>query len=257
MLDSRDNSVLKSLKELRKQEEERVKKERAEAEARTEAERKAKEDTERRAKEAAEKAKREEEERQRRVQEQKEAQEREGRLRVEEAERRARIEAETKLQQERMRLEAQAKTAAKAAKNFPMGAIVGIVVAVAVVAGGIIFKIKSDHAKQLRDQQAQQEKISREAEKVSLRLLEEQKKFEQMEANFKRQIAAAKNDAERAAIQKQLDDARRTRAPSSPPKTATASKDKDKKETAAPSAPPKLIKDKKEVSLDPLEGLKL
>jgi flagellar basal body-associated protein FliL len=256
MLDSRDNSVLKSLKELRKQEEDRVKKERAEAEARAEAERRAKEESERRAKEAAERAKREEEERLRRIEEDKANREREERLRLEESERRARIEAETTLQQERMRLDAQVKSANKG-KGAPMGLIVGIVVAVLAVAGGVIFKIKSDHQKQMRAAQAAEEAKSREAETAKLRLAEELHRFEQLEAKFKQQLAAAKNDAERAAIQKQLDDARATRAAhSSSSSRSTATKEKaDKKE--APATAPVLIKSKKSISDDPLDGLKL
>jgi hypothetical protein len=253
MLDSRDNSVLKSLKELRKQEEDRVKKERAEADARADAERRAKEEVERKAKEETERAKREEEARLRRAEEEKLAREREERLRLEEAERRARIDGEVKLQQERMRLEVQAKSAAKG-KSTPMGAIIGIVAVVLVIAGGVIFKIKADHQKQLAEQQ---EKSAREAETARLRLAEEEKRFQQLEATFKRQLAEAKSDADRAMIQKQLDEARASRhvASSSPTRTAS-SKEKDKKESA-PATAPDLIKGKRQVSNDPLEGLKL
>jgi DNA repair exonuclease SbcCD ATPase subunit len=232
-LDSRDNSVLKSLKELRKQEEERVKKERAEAEARADAER----------------ARREEEERLRRIEQEKHAQEREGRLRLEESERRARIEAETKLQQERMRLEAQAKVAAKE-KGVPVGMIVGVVAVVLVIAGGIIYKIKSDHEREAAALQVEKEEAIK---KEKLRLAEQEKRFEQMEASLKKQIAEAKSDAERAAYQKQLEDATRARHASGGGRAAAP---REKKE-APPVAAPELIKKKKAVSLDPLEGLKL
>jgi hypothetical protein len=252
-LDSRENSVLKSLKELRKQEDDRVKKERAEAEARAEAERKAKEEAERRTREESERARREEEERVRRLEAEKEAQEREGRLRVDEAERRARIEAETKLAQERMRLDAHAKAAAKG-KGTPVGLIVGIVVVALAVTGGIVFKLKSDHEKALK---AQAEEKERMIEREKLRAAEQEKRFEMMEANLKKQIAEAKSDAERAAYQKQLDDATRARSHvTSGGSKAAASKDKDKKDST-PTVAPDLIKKKKDVSLDPLEGLKL
>ena len=251
-MDSRENSVLKSLKELRKQEEERVKKERAEAEARAEAERRAREEAERKAREAAERARREEEERLRRIEEEKQAQEREGRLRLEEAERRARIEAEAKLQQERMRLEAHAKAAAKG-KGIPVGPIIGAVVLVLAIAGGIIYKIKSDHEKQMAVEQIEKEKA---IEREKLRLAEQEKRFEQMEASFKKQIAEAKSEAERIAIQKQLDDARaHSRAATAARPASSRDRDKDKKE--GPTVAPDLIKKKKDVSLDPLEGLKL
>ncbi len=209
---------------------------------------------ERKAKEETERAKREEEARLRRAEEEKLAREREERLRLEEAERRARVDGEVKLQQERMRLEVQARSAAKG-KSTPVGAIIGIVALVLVIAGGVIFKIKADHQKQLA---AQEEKSARESEAARLRLAEEEKRFEQLEASFKRQLAAAKSDSERASIQRQLDDAVRARshAPSSTPTRSASSREKDKKESA-PAPAPDLIKGKRPVSNDPLEGLKL
>ena len=232
MLDSRDNSVLKSLKELRKQEEDRVQKERAEADARAEAARRAKEDTERKVREDADRAKREEEARLRRTEEEKESREREERIRIEESERRARIEADTKIQQERMRLEAQVKTAVQA-KKTPVGAIIGIVAVVLLIAGGIIFKIKGDHEKQRAADIAARES-ERETEKR--RLVEQERKMELLEASFKKQLAEAKSDAERLAIQKQLDDARaRSHVASGGSKTPAAGK--DKKDTSSGSAP--------------------
>ena len=252
MLDSRDNSVLKSLKELRKQEEDRVKKERAEAEARADTERRAKEDAERKSKEEAERAKREGEDRLRRAEEEKEAREREERLRLEESERRARIEAETKLQQEKMRLDAQVKTAAQK-KGTPINVIIAVVAVVLVIAGGIIYKIKADHEKQRAADIAARET---EREREKLRLAEQEKRMELLEASFKKQLAEAKSDAERLAIQKQLDDARaKSHVASGGGRAATI---KDKKDTSAGSAPaPALIKTKKAVSDDPLDGLKL
>jgi len=253
MLDSRDNSVLKSLKELRKQEEDRVNKERAEAEARAEGERRAKEAAERQAREAAERAKREEEDRVRRIEEEKLAREREERLRLEESERRARIEAEAQLQRERMQLEVQAKTAAKA-KGLPPGIIVAIAAVVLVIAGGIILKIKSDHEKRLAVEQEARAREAKEAEIVRLRLAEEEKRIQVLLAD----LAKAKDDAERIEIQKKIDDARaRTHAAPSGggARPSVAREPKEKKE--APAAAPKLIKDKREVSSDPLEGLKL
>jgi hypothetical protein len=253
MLDSRDNSVLKSLKELRKQEEDRVKKERAEAEARADAERRTKEDSERKAKDEVERAKREEADRIRRAAEDKEAREREERIRVEESERRARIEADTKLQQERMRLEAQVKSAVQA-KKTPVGAILGIVAVVLLIAGGIIFKIKADHEKQRAADQAERD---REREREKLRLVEQERKLELLEASFKKQLAEAKSDAERLAIQKQLDDAR-ARSHAAGVSTKSAATKSDKKDTSSASAPaPALIRGKKPVSDDPLDGLKL
>jgi membrane protein involved in colicin uptake len=254
MLDSRDNSVLKSLKELRKQEEERVNKERAEVEAKAEAARRSKEEAERHAKEGIERAKRDEEERIRRAQEEKESREREERLRLEESDRRARIEAETTLQQERMRLEAQAKTAAQA-KGTPVKAIVAVVAVVLVIAGGVIFKIKADHQKQLAEQQAEGDRAM---EREKLRSAEQEKRFEQMAASLRKQISEAKSDAERAAFQKQLDDATRARHNATVPSRSTATgKDRDKKDTSGSTPALPAIHGRKQVSDDPLDGLKL
>jgi len=191
-----------------------------------------------------------------RIEAEKESREREERLRLEESERRARIEAETQLQQERMRLEAHAKTAAKVHRT-PVGLIAGIVVAVLVIAGGVIFKIKSDHEKQSAALQAERTK---EREQERLRLVEQERKMELLEASFKKQLAEAKSDAERLAIQKQLDDARaKSHASSGGVKTAAPrDNNKDKKESGSTSGPaPALIKGKKAVSDDPLDGLKL
>lgn len=253
MLDSRDNSVLKSLKELRKQEEDRVKKEKAEADARAEVERKAKEEAERKVKEELARTKREEDARLQRIEDEKTAREREERLRLEESERKARIDAEMKLQHERMRLEVQAKSAAKA-KSAPVGMIVGVAALALVIAGGVILKIKADHQKQLA---LQQEKSARETETARLREAELTRRVEQIEASYKKQLAEAKSDAERLAIQRQHDEAlARTHASSggsvARPVRETA---RAKESSAVPAAD--LIKKKKDVSSDPLDGLKL
>jgi hypothetical protein len=127
------------------------------------------------------------------------------------------------------------------------------VAVVLVIAGGIIYKIKADHERQLAAQQAEKERVI-ELEKA--RRAEQEKKFEIMEAMLKKQIAEAKSDAERLAIQKQLDDAHRSHAASGGGGKAAATK--DKKDTGSAAAPaPALIKTKKAVSDDPLDGLKL
>jgi uncharacterized protein HemX len=152
-----------------------------------------------------------------------------------------------------MRLEAHAKTAAKVHRT-PVGLIAGIVVAVLVIAGGVIFKIKSDHEKQSAALQAERDK---EREQERLRLVEQERKMELLEASFKKQLAEAKSDAERLAIQKQLDDAR-AKSHASSGGTKVSAPTKDKKESgSAPTKAPALITGKKPVSDDPLEGIKL
>ena len=262
MLDSRDNSVLKSLKELRKQEEDRVSKERAAMEAKLAAERAAKEEAERAAKEAEERARREEEDRIRREEEAKLAREREDRLRIEESERRARVEAEMQLQQEKMRLESEAKVAAAVAakaKKPPLGLIAGIVLGIIAISGGIVYKIKSDHA-------AEAARVAAKAEEEKQRLLlqqqEVERRLEATIANLTKKLSAAKTESEREALKKQIDEARinKTRATHSSSHASRSSGDRGSRAKDKPSTPEvtrPLIQQKRQVSSDPLEGLKL
>lgn len=97
-----DNSVLVSLKELRRIEEKRVDQE-EEGKRRAELERRKRIDEEQRmARELAERRKAEAEEQRRQEQQQREREAREERLRLAEAERRARVEAEMALERERL-----------------------------------------------------------------------------------------------------------------------------------------------------------
>jgi dTMP kinase len=156
---SEGNSVLIALRELRGMENDRVKREKEEARVRVEAERAAKEAAERRARDEVEARKLAEEDRLRRIEDDKQSRIREEALRVEEAERRARVEGEMKLQEQRMRLEIQSR-----AGRSPMKAVAIGVVAVALVAGVLIYRINAQHARQ----QAQQEEQAK-AEKEQAR----------------------------------------------------------------------------------------
>jgi hypothetical protein len=141
MSERRENSVLFSLKELRNIEDGRVKKEKEEADARVEAERAAKAAAERAVREAEERRIREEEDRVRRIEEEKVNREREDQMRLQEAERRARVEGEVRLHEERMRLE----VAAKHEQKSPLKAILGVAGVLVIVAGGLGYKMYSDH----------------------------------------------------------------------------------------------------------------
>src|SRR6266478_994811 len=133
MAERRENSVLFSLKELRRIEDDRVKKEQEEARARLEADKLAKEAAVRAARDDEERRKRDEEDRLRRIEEDKDNKVREEQFRLQEAERRHRVEGELKLQEERMRLEVQARSGHKS----PIKAIVGVTVVLVLVAGGL------------------------------------------------------------------------------------------------------------------------
>jgi len=245
MPEAQENSVLTSLKELRRQEEERVSQEKAKAEAKLAAERRAKEEAERRAKEEVEQARRAEEDRKKRAEEEKLARERDERLRVEEAERRARIEAETNLQRERMRLEVEAKAAVQG-KSAPKGLIIGMVVAVLLVAGIVVVKMTADH-------RAASEAQAQAAEKEKNELLRKQElEFKAQIDRLTRQLSEAKNESDREALKRQIDEATSRRAASN----AVVARPRPQKEaTPKTEAPQKLIKDKKQVSNDPLDGI--
>jgi hypothetical protein len=247
MSEAQENSVLTSLKELRKQEEERVRQEKAKADARLEADRQAKEEADRRVKEEAEQARREEENRKKRIEEDKLARERDEKLRYEAAERQARIDAEMKLQHERMRLEVEAKAAVQS-KPAPKGLIIGIVIGVLVIAGGVLAKIKSDHAAV-----EAQARITAQKEKDELlrKQQEQELAFQAQIAKLTKQLTEAKTEAEREALKRQIDEASSHRAASS-----SAARPKSTKDTPAkPGAPQDLIKAKKQVSNDPLDGI--
>jgi colicin import membrane protein len=250
MPEAQENSVLTSLKELRRQEEERVSMEKAKAEAKAEADRRAKEEAERRAKEEVERARRAEEDRKKRAEEEKLAREREEKLRVEEAERRARIEAETSLQRERMRLEVEAKAAVQS-KPAPKGLIIGIVVGVLVIGTAVFMKITADH----RAESAARAQASEKEKQELLRKQQEQElAFQAQIARLTKQLGEAKSEADREALKRQIDEATSRRAASS---SSGASHTRAPRETtsAKPEAPRNYIKEKKKISDDPLDGL--
>lgn len=103
-----ENSLLFSLKELHKLEEDRQREEEDARVAAIEAERRAKEDAERAVREAEEARIKAQKDAERRAREEKERKEMEDRVRLEEAERRARIEAQARIEENRLAAEAEA-----------------------------------------------------------------------------------------------------------------------------------------------------
>jgi hypothetical protein len=242
MAERRENSVLFSLKELRNIEDGRVKKEKEEADARVEAERAAKAAAERARVEAEERARREEEDRVRRIEEEKLNREREEQIRLQEAERRARVEGEVRLQEQRLHLEAQAKREQKS----PMKAIMGVTGALVLIAGGLGYKMYSDHQAELSVERARaaeiQEQAKREKAEVEARLAAIQK---DMDAK----LSKAQTDAERAQIKLEAERARA--AASGGRSTHVAAKKAD--EPAAKPIP--AVAKKKTINDNPLDGL--
>jgi hypothetical protein len=240
-----ENSVLFSLKELQRLEDERVRKEDDEKKARVDAERRAREDAERQAREAVDRKRREEEDRVRRIEEERLNREREEQLRLVEAERRARVDGEMRLAEERMRLEVQAKKQAKS----PIGPIIGVAVVLLVVGGGVIWKLKSDAD---ADRVRVTLEAQRAADEAKRREEELQRKFTAQMGQLQGQLAQAKDEETKARIRAQIEetaranDSRRKVAPSR--KEAPVKADK-------PASP--VIKQQKPVDDDPLGGLKL
>jgi Skp family chaperone for outer membrane proteins len=240
MFDRPENSVLFSLKELRRLEDERVKAEADARRAQAEAERRARDEETRRA--------REEEERRRRAESEREAREREDRLRVEEAERRARVEGELKLRAQQ-HLEEQRQRHVHGrhfGRSAGMAAAAGALLFVAVGAGLAARAARQHQAEKKalereiasRDDQARAAQLDFEAK---IRALEEKAQHDAAEAKTAKDQARILGDLKR---QKQALEADRPRPPRriAPPMRLTA----------APPKPPFVVPRKPEIKDDPL-----
>jgi hypothetical protein len=242
MAERRENSVLFSLRELRTIEEDRVKGEEEAERARIEAERKAREDEERRRREAEEAKIRAEQDRIKREQDEREHLAREHDLRLKEAERRAQIDAATKLEQTRIEADARARMDAK---KFPMGAVVGgiggLVVLAAIVMGVLVHnhneELKAQQAESQAKLEAEQKKLRAEAEKQATAL---KKELEGLQS----QLDKTSDEAEKAKLRAAMAAAReRTAKP-------TASAKHDDKGSTTPKPKPTKVD-----TSDPLGGL--
>jgi hypothetical protein len=244
MSDRRENSVLFSLRELRTIEEDRVHQEAETERARIEAERRAREEEIRRAKEAEEAKVRAAEEKVRREQEERERAQREDDLRLKESERRAQIEAAAKLEQHRIEAEARARMDAK---KFPVGKVVGGVVALVLISGITVGVLIHNHSVELQQREAElQAKAEQERKALVARQEAEKVKFESEMRGLQAQLEKATNDADRAKIRAQIAAASDSRSHHS----SSSSRPKD--DTAKP-AKAKINTDTK----DPLGGLGL
>ena len=198
----RENSVLFSLRELRNIEDERVKGEEEAEQARVEAERRAKEEAIRRAKEEEERKIREAEERVLRDRQERDRHEREQQTRLQESERRAQIEAAAKLEQARIEAEARARMDAK---KFPIGAVVGGVIGLIVLAGGIMGYLVHEHNVELaQQQQALQAKADAERKKIEAEVAAQSAALKRELEDLQGQLDKASNDAERAQIRAKM-----------------------------------------------------
>jgi colicin import membrane protein len=237
----RENSVLFSLRELRRIEDDRVKKEQDAARAKAEAERQARDAADRAAREAEDRRLREEQERVRLAKEEEEARHREGDLRVQEAERRARVEGEMRINEERMRLEMQHKK-----KHSPVKAVLTVAGILIVIGGGVGYKMYSQHQAELATERAERDRIEREAKKARAEL---EARLTNMEKDFADKLKNAKSAEDVERIKAERAQARldiQAGRPAHPRPTQ-----------AKPDQPtgPKPPKGKREISDNPLDGL--
>jgi hypothetical protein len=245
-----ENSVLFSLKELRRFEDERVKAEADARRAQAEAERRAKMEAEQRARDEETRRAREEEEHRRRAESEREARQREDRLRVEEAERRARVEGELKLR-ERQLLEEQRQRHVQGhrlGRSAGMAAATGALLLVA-LGGGLTAWASRQHQ---AEKESLEREIARRDEQALAAQLDFDAKIRALEEKARRDVADAKTPKDQARVlgdlkrQKQALEAVR---PRSPRRTASPMQP-----AAAPSKPPFRVPQKPAIGDDPLGG---
>ena len=238
-----ENSVLFSLQELQKMEEQRVEQEKAGLRAQQEAERKAKEDAERRLRDAEEAKVRAVEDARRREEEIRLAGEREERIRIEEGERRARIEAETRLREEQMRLEAQSSQHRKS----NTGMIVGVVAAF-MIAGGTGFYFYNAHVEEKTTalRREQEKKI----EAAEAKAKEQEAKYAAMIAEKQKEIEMSKDEVQRERLRQEQSRLQEQKNQVTSTRRRTDPKD-DRPATRTPTFNGK----KKDISDNPLDGL--
>ena len=237
----RENSVLFSLRELRRIEDDRVKKEQDAARAKAEAERQAREAAEQAAREAEERRVRDEAERTRLAREANEQRQREEQLRLQEAERRARVEGEMRINEERMRLEIQHRK-----KHSPVKAVLGVAGVLVLIGGGLGYKMYTDHQKELMVAREEKARVQMEAKKKEAEL---QARYEAIERDFMARLSKAKSQAEIDALQKERLQQRLDAQQGRPTRPHPAAKaDADKPVIKKPGG-------KRDISDNPLDGL--
>ena len=249
--DRPENSVLFSLKELRRFEDERVKAEADARRAQAEAERRAKVEAEQRARDEETRRAREEEERRRRADSEREARQREDRLRVEEAERRARVEGELKLRQAQL-LDEQRR---RHVQGRRFGRRAGITAAAgallfAAVGGGLAAWASRQHQ---AEKTALEREIARLDEQARAAQLDFEATIRALEDKAQRDVAAAKTAKDQARILgdlKRKKEALEAARPRPPRRTAPPMQP-----TAAPPKPPFRVPQKRDIKDDPLGDL--
>jgi len=236
-----ENSVLFSLRELRRIEDDRVKKEQESARAKAEAERQAREETDRLAREAEERRVRDDAERARMAREAEDQRQRDDHMRLQEAERRARVEGEMRINEERMRLEMQHKK-----KHSPVKAVLTVTGILVVIGGGIGYKMYSQHQTELAAERAERERIATQARKERAEM---EAKLVGIEKNMNDQLSKAKTEEDRQRIRAAAAEAKALAQGKTAPRHTGATKtDTETKKAVVPNFK------KREISDNPLDG---
>jgi len=207
-----ENSVLFSLKELRRLDDDRQRQEDDERQAKLEAEQRAREEADRRVREEADRRVREEADRVRRAEEERQAREREDQMRLAEAERRARVEGEMRLQEQRMRMEANVQVAHKS----PLKLVAGAVAVVVLLGSGVAYKLYSDAEKARVEQLAQrklledaQARAAAENQRLQAQLAEKERQYKAQLAQMEKERQEARTQADKDRIQARIDNLNR------------------------------------------------
>jgi hypothetical protein len=215
--DRSENSVLVSLKELRRIEDDRVKAEADARRAQAEAERRAKAEAEERARDEAARRIREDEERRQRAESEREARQREDRLRLEEAERRARVEGELKLREQQLLEEQRQRDVHRRRFGRSTWTVVAAWAALLVaIGGGLAAWASRQHQ---AEKKALEQELARRVEQSRAAQADFDARIRALEEKARREVGEAKTAKEQARIlgdlqrQKQALEAARPRSP--------------------------------------------
>jgi hypothetical protein len=131
-----------------------------------------------------------------------------------------------------------------------MPIVLGVAATLVLVGGIIVYKVNAAAEADRIAARAEADRKAEEARRIKAEADERLRKLEQVIAEKEKALSAAKTDEERAQIRRDIERAREGRrtAPTRPRTTTT--------ETAAPP-PQAKFREKKKISDDPLEGLKL
>ena len=203
MAERRENSVLFSLSELRKIEEDRIRQEDDQRKAAAEAVRQQQIEAERRAREEEERKRREADEFAMRERLEKERLAHEANHKIQEVERRAKVEADARIREQQMHLEMQMKH-----KAPPVKAIVTVVGILFLVVCGLGYYMWSSHEAEkavLVKQRQEAEIAQRAAEQQAKELQKQIASIEAEQSQLEAQLKEAKTDAQRAEIQRKME----------------------------------------------------